>query len=102
MLPFAYYLLKVMICSGIMYCYYLLALRNKRFHQHNRFYLLLSIALSFIIPFISIEFWKESAQPSAVMKVINIINEADIYVAEKSKFSWDWNNITFAAFGMGV
>jgi beta-lactamase regulating signal transducer with metallopeptidase domain len=98
MLPFMYYLLKVMICSGIMYCYYLLALRNKRFHQHNRFYLLLAVALSFVIPFISIGFWRESVQQSAVMKMITIINEADIYVTGKSKFSWDWNNITFVAF----
>ncbi len=85
----AYYLLKVMVCSGIMYCYYLLALRNKRFHQYNRFYLLAAVGLSFIVPFIRIELWKESVQQSAVMKVIAIVTEADAYVAEKTQFVWN-------------
>jgi hypothetical protein len=39
MIAFAYYLLKVIICSGILYGYYLLALRNRIFHHWNRYYL---------------------------------------------------------------
>ncbi len=99
MLTFAYYLLKVLICSGTLYGYYLLALRNKRFHQYNRFYLLSAVALSFIIPFIKIELWKETVQQSAVMKAITIVNDADAYVAAQTKLIWNWNNIAFAAFG---
>jgi N-acetylmuramoyl-L-alanine amidase len=41
-------------CSGILYGYYWLFLRNKRFHHYNRFYLLASTVLSVIIPFIKI------------------------------------------------
>jgi hypothetical protein len=42
--------LQVVLCSGILYGYYLLVLKNKKFHQYNRFYLLLIMVLSFIIP----------------------------------------------------
>ncbi|MHA8067540.1 TonB family protein [Aquirufa sp. ROCK2-A2] len=45
------YLAKSVLLSGIFYGYYLLVLRNKRFHTYNRFYLIISLILSFIIPF---------------------------------------------------
>lgn len=45
-----FYVLQVVLCSGILYSYYLLVLRNKKFHQYNRFYLLSVVVLSFIIP----------------------------------------------------
>ena len=48
------YLLKMLICSAILYSYYRVALYNERFHQWNRFYLLLSMILSVVVPFISI------------------------------------------------
>jgi hypothetical protein len=97
MLPFFYYLLKVTICSAVMYCYYLLALRNKRFHQYNRFYLLSSVALSFIIPLAKIELWKETIQPSPVTTVITFVNEADVYVAKNSFRLCQRDNLFFIA-----
>ena len=54
MLAFLYYCLKVIVCSGILYGYYLLALRNNRFHQWNRWYLLAAVVLSFSIPLLRI------------------------------------------------
>ncbi len=56
MTAFAEYLLKVMICSGILTGYYWLALRNKVFHSWNRFYLLAAVAASLLLPFIKISF----------------------------------------------
>jgi hypothetical protein len=44
------YVLKSIFISGLFLGYYWIALRNKSFHYYNRFYLLLSIAGSFIIP----------------------------------------------------
>jgi len=41
MMPTLYYFLQVVVCSAVLYVYYLLALRNKKFHQYNRFYLLM-------------------------------------------------------------
>lgn len=56
MTAFAEYLLKVMICSGILTGYYWLALRNKLFHSWNRFYLLAAVGISLLLPFIKISF----------------------------------------------
>ncbi len=80
-----------------MYCYYLFALRNKRFHQYNRWYLLSAVALSFVIPLIKIEFWKETQQSTA-MKVVTIVYEADAYVAKNTSV-WNSDNIAFGVFG---
>jgi beta-lactamase regulating signal transducer with metallopeptidase domain len=97
MLPFFYYFLKVIICSGILYSYYLTALRNKRFHQYNRFYLLSSVALSFVIPLLKIELWKETVQVSPVTTVITFVNQADAYVAKNTFTFWEWDNLFFVA-----
>jgi hypothetical protein len=48
------YLLKMLICSALLYGYYRVALYNERFHQWNRFYLLAAMALSVLVPFIHI------------------------------------------------
>ncbi len=81
----------------MMYCYYVLALRNKRFHQYNRWYLLSSVALSFVIPLIKIEFWKETQQSEA-MKVVTFVYEADAYVAKNTSF-WNWDNVAMGVLG---
>ena len=47
------YLIKSFIASGVLYIYYLAALKNKKFHFYNRFYLLLSIIISLTISFIN-------------------------------------------------
>lgn len=49
------YITKVVIVSAIMYGYYWIALRNKKFHHFNRFYLLSVILLPLVVPFINIE-----------------------------------------------
>ncbi|MEO7530444.1 MAG: hypothetical protein ABIS69_03500, partial [Sediminibacterium sp.] len=58
MLTIAYYFLQVVLCSGMMMGYYWLVLRNKRFHQYNRFYLLAIALLSWIVPLIKISWSK--------------------------------------------
>src|SRR5215203_4123048 len=62
MIAFLYYLLKVMICSGLLFCYYHIALRNKLFHQWNRFYLLATIVLSLTIPCLEVNIWDTSRE----------------------------------------
>jgi len=96
--PFTYYLLKVIICSGLLYFYYLLALRNKRFHQYNRWYLLSVIGLSFIIPLIKITLWKQP-EPQGIMKVITFVNRADAYVVSNTR-QLNWSEIVSVAFAI--
>lgn len=47
-------LTKMIACSGILYGYYWLFLRNQRFHHYNRFYLLGATALSLTFPLLKI------------------------------------------------
>jgi hypothetical protein len=54
MSPFIDYLLKTFLVSGILYGYYHISLRDKRFHQWNRFYLLSAVVLSLTLPLIHI------------------------------------------------
>jgi N-acetylmuramoyl-L-alanine amidase len=81
MLPVAWYLLKVIICSGILYSYYWLLLRNKVFHKYNRFYLLAALTLSLLLPFIKINFWQPAAeQPTGVLQVLQAVSNGDEYM----------------------
>ncbi len=81
MLPIAYYLLKVIICSGILYGYYWLLLRNKVFHKYNRFYLMASVVLSLLLPLIKISFWQQNtAQQSSVIKMLQAVSNGDEYM----------------------
>ena len=61
----AMYIIEVVISSGILYGYYHFFLRNKRFHQYNRFYLLLAAVICICIPFLRIPvyFNAEEAKP---------------------------------------
>lgn len=47
------YLVKVILCSAIFYTTYRLLLETAKMHTFNRFYLLVSLLLSFLIPLIT-------------------------------------------------
>ncbi|MET0394878.1 MAG: M56 family metallopeptidase [Chitinophagaceae bacterium] len=70
----AAYLIKAIVASGLLYGYYLLALRNKKFHAYNRFYLLAAVILSLIIPFAGFGWLSVDApQHSGLGGVVNSI-----------------------------
>jgi BlaR1 peptidase M56/GldM C-terminal domain len=82
MLPFFWYILKVIICSGILFGYYWLFLRNKIFHQYNRFYLLASLVLSLTLPILKIDFWQQDdQQQSQVIKALQAVSAGDEYMS---------------------
>jgi N-acetylmuramoyl-L-alanine amidase len=67
---------KLLLSAGLLYGYYYLFLRNKRFHHYNRFYLLAATLLSLIIPFINIPVYLfgGSQQHSAFIQTLKVIN----------------------------
>lgn len=69
-------LTKMIACSVILYGYYWLFLRNKRFHHYNRFYLLAATGLSITVPFIRIPIFFEphTITGQIVNKSIDIIS----------------------------
>lgn len=95
MITILYYLLKVVLCSAILYTYYWFVLRDKQFHQYNRFYLMGISVLSWLVPFIKIDIIKE--QVVSAPKVLNFVDliaeknssiEQDVII-KSSQFTWD-------------
>ncbi|MBX3253660.1 MAG: N-acetylmuramoyl-L-alanine amidase [Chitinophagaceae bacterium] len=83
MLPVAYYLLKVIICSGILYGYYRLALHNKIFHRWNRFYLLGAVIMSIGFPLITISIFHTPAEDDGqVIRLLNVVTSGEAFVHE--------------------
>jgi len=80
MLPYSWYLLKVIICSGILFGYYWLFLRNKIFHRYNRFYLVSAILLSLLLPLAKIDFWQPDRPQNQVIKVLQAVSAGDEYM----------------------
>ncbi len=70
MLTTAYYFLQVILCSAIMMGYYWMALRNKKFHQYNRFYLLTVALLSWTVPLIKIQWITTRASEQQVISFL--------------------------------
>ncbi len=83
MLAFSFYLLKAIICSGVLFGYYWFFLRNKIFHGYNRFYLLAIVVLSLSLPMMKINIWqKASEHPTNVIKMLQVVNSSDEYMDE--------------------
>jgi N-acetylmuramoyl-L-alanine amidase len=83
MLVFFFYMLKVIICSAILLGYYWLMLRNKIFHQYNRFYLLAAVVLSLVVPLVSIEIWHNIDKPAPdAIRLLRVVNSSDEYLDE--------------------
>lgn len=77
----AIYIFKIMLCSGILFGYYWLALRNKIFHQYNRFYLLASVVLSLILPFVKINIWHNAnAAQTGSIQLLKVVSGGNEYL----------------------
>lgn len=69
------YIIKSIISSGILYLYYQVALKNKKFHSYNRFYLLLSIVVSLTVPLINFKWlYIEESGNHVVGNIVTTIN----------------------------
>ncbi len=99
-----FYLLQVIVTSGILYGYYHIALKNKRFHWYNRFYLLTATLLSIAVPFLNIPvyFAQSATESSFVLETLTVIssagadNSALVIANHPSHNSWfTWENISW-------
>lgn len=80
MIALAYYLLKVMVCSGVLFLYYHFALRNKIFHQWNRFYLLAIVILSLLVPVLQFHFLYTEDASNRTIQLLRVVQSADDYM----------------------
>jgi hypothetical protein len=90
MSPLVTYAWQVIVVSGILYGYYHFFLRNKRFHQYNRFYLLAATLISLVLPLISIpvQYSSEEEIP-ALYHVLTAVQVGGNAPVINSAFSWD-------------
>src|SRR4026207_1982950 len=82
MKPILFYLLQVIAASGLLYTYYHFALRNKKFHRYNRFYLLMAVFISSLIPFLNIPVYlsQHEAESSVVLQALQVISSPSLSV----------------------
>ena len=96
MTAFLFYTLKVIACSALFAVCYWYALRNGRFFHWNRFYILASVALSIVIPLLTIPLSPSyMVIPAATDYVAYFVIETSevatvSYSPEKSSVSWTW------------
>jgi N-acetylmuramoyl-L-alanine amidase len=94
MTPVLIYLVKVMVCSGLLTGYYFLALRNRVFHQWNRFYLLGTVLLSLLVPLFQYPWLQGAHTPETAIQLLQVmqgngIEEQVTAASSKTSFSWD-------------
>jgi beta-lactamase regulating signal transducer with metallopeptidase domain len=95
MKPILLYLLQVIISSGLLYGYYHLFLRNKRFHLYNRYYLLAATVISIFVPFLNIPvYFSQHDEPAVWLQTLSGFSSAEaITVTNAAKkasplFTW--------------
>ncbi|MGH1517495.1 M56 family metallopeptidase [Chryseobacterium sp. JK1] len=88
---------KIILCSGVMFLYYQLSLKDKTFHHYNRFYLLSAILIPLLLPLIKVEDF-----------TIEVSNEMYLLLDRVQNFNTEKNidngnlyfNIIFSALGL--
>ncbi|UQB70192.1 M56 family metallopeptidase [Epilithonimonas zeae] len=55
--PILLYFGKMILCSAVMFAYYLLFLKDKTFHHYNRFYLLFLVIISLVLPLVKVSYF---------------------------------------------
>jgi hypothetical protein len=90
--PAFIYLIKVVLCSGALYAYYMLALRNRLFHHWNRFYLLAAVLFSLAFPLIPLPLLYDTQKVNAGIPIYGLLftTGSESVVHANSGFPWNW------------
>jgi hypothetical protein len=85
------YFIKAFIASGVLYTYYFLVLRNKKFHSYNRFYLLASVLISLLIPFVNFNWYQVEPTESAPLgDFVRIISHSPVIERKTAGITPEW------------
>ncbi|THU41478.1 hypothetical protein FAM09_05055 [Niastella caeni] len=87
------FVLKSTFISGIFVGYYWMALRNKNFNNYNRFYLLLSMVCSLIVPLFDLNWF--TIEKQALPVPTETFNFIPAQTTNSNNISLSWQNITF-------
>ncbi|AZA47978.1 M56 family metallopeptidase [Chryseobacterium carnipullorum] len=90
-------ILKIILCSSIFIAVYYLFLEREKMYRFNRFYLLCSLILSYVIPFISITVkLPEHEQKSQILFEETV---QQITFAQHEQESFNWVSIVWLVYG---
>src|SRR4030095_9856320 len=89
MTSYLFYFLQVVMCSGILYGYYFIVLRNKKFHLYNRYYLLIAAMISIAIPILNIPVYFEpkTDYSSPVIQALTVFSAEKVQTTIASRNS---------------
>ncbi len=99
-----YYLLEANLYLTIFYVGYLLLFRNLTFYSVNRWYLLISCIMAFVIPFLQIGYLKPAEiinQVSFIRQTATVTGNA-LPVGNKGIFNFTWQNVLLAVYIAGA
>src|ERR1035438_680388 len=107
-MSFILFLSKLIFVSCVLYCYYWFFLRNKKFHQYNRFFLLSIPALAICIPLLNVPlpgFY--GTYPGTGIKLLRAVSisgwEEEVVITAKRNWLHSllsWQNIAFTVYGV--
>jgi len=95
------YIFRIILCSGFFVAIYYVLLQNERMHLFNRFYLIFSGLLSFVIPTL-----KFKSENPALEQVENIVSQGTLYfndtvekinIPTSDNISWETGILLFYA-----
>jgi len=75
MFPYLLYIFKMLVSSAILLGYYWIFLRDQRFHQYNRYYLLGVLVISIVLPLLhfDLSFFNKGIISQTVIRTIEVI-----------------------------
>lgn len=88
---------KVIVCSGVMFLYYQLSLKDKTFHHYNRYYLLAAMLISLLMPLIRVDDFTIEVSNDMYMLLDKIQNFNTEKNLDHGNFYF---NIIFSALGL--
>ena len=93
------YLLKTILVSGILLAYYWIALRDKKFHYYNRFYLLSSSVLSLVVPLLNFD-WFTVEEPALIYSSNELIKFVLPTTTANNGVHLDWADYVLITTGL--
>ena len=93
------YILKTILISSVFIAYYWIALRDKKFHYYNRFYLLTVSVLSLIIPLLKFN-WYSVEKP--VLYSSNEIVQYILPLSNNNNINLELNWVDYILFTAGI
>ena len=93
------YILKTILISGIFLAYYWIALRDKKFHYYNRFYLLSASIISLVAPLLNFD-WFTVEEPVLIHRSSELIKFVLPTTTGNSGIHLDWVDYVLVTAGI--